>query len=693
MTKAQTIRVAALRGAAAWAIYGIVETAFIVFGPLLRQVLLPGGNGPAISASLTLVALIVYPLVGALLCGLIVALMGHRVLSAADVPALGSALGSLTVAVALGANAVLTNQKIVAAAAIAPIALAILQLRSAWRPQLRMRRPGLMHPFTVIVMLVGTAFIAQPRAYIAPPLRAVLEIVYIAAIVLLAAIVPTVRRRMQPTWASLVVLSCAALASTFLTASSRLTTNAQPIRRARDPRPNIILITLDTVRADHLSVNGYRLDTTPNLRRLAATCATVYPRAISSSNLTLPTHASIFTGQSPRRHGAHQSTSDPLPRPIASTSATLAEILSERGYRTGGIAANFLSAAFGFDRGFVYYECVSPEDFFARTERPYLLRERVRLATVARISPQRREAAFSNAETINARAAIFLGDAARAPQPFFLFLNYMDAHTPYVPPSPFDARFPGKDPEFRWSSYTDIVDDVSVRHSRSVSDRERRHLVSQYDGSIAYLDDQLQKLFDKLKALDAFDNSLIIVTADHGEAFGESDVVGHGRSVYQHQVHVPLIIKYPRSCKAATDDALVSSVDLLPTIVDIAGAPRPPNIEGTSLLRLERTAPRWITSESYTPRGPGFTSTDTRPTEIALFSGTFKEILGAGGASEIYDLATDPNEETNIYGRVALREESATLLALMNDAGSQSLSQPVTDPEVLKRLRALGYLR
>jgi arylsulfatase A-like enzyme len=207
------------------------------------------------------------------------------------------------------------------------------------------------------------------------------------------------------------------------------------------------------------------------------------------------------------------------------------------------------------------------------------------------------------------------------------------------------------------------------------------------------MDVELRQLFDKLEALGLFENSLIIITSDHGEAFGESSILFHGTSVYQHQVHVPLIVKYPRSSAASTVTSLVSSVDLLPTILDVIGAPIPPDVEERS-LRQDSSVSRIIISESYRTRGQGFTSLDGGPDEIAFFSGSFKEILGADGAVELYDLANDPRETTNLYGReTRFADLRTTMVAYMNQDRSHSSTSPMLDREEVKRLRALGYMQ
>jgi arylsulfatase A-like enzyme len=715
----RTIRAAASHGAAVWAIYGIVETAFTVFSPLVRQALfavvptlVPGGRGPGISSTFTAFVLIVYPVVGAVLgASVAVPLVSfgtvRRLLSRADSVTLWSSVGTLTLGLAFGLNALLAKQPSVVPAVVVPIALGMLRLGAAWRPDWRHRWPGLTQPLTIIATLTGTAFLCQRRSYMPALAGRILGFGYTAAALFFAVglyrvwastrLCRAIERRLPRAWVSAMLVAGLVLTWTALAAGfQRPLPQAQSRPGPASDRPNVVLITLDTVRADHLSLYGYSRDTTPNLRRLAATSATVYTRAIASSNCTLPSHASIFTGQSPRRHGAHASPKQPGGFRISERSITLPELLAQDGYRTAGIVANYgnLSPAFGFDRGFSSYECAQYVDFLTLTGRTYLLRELLRDLTAAVIAPERREALYASAKTINSRAARVLESTSRARQPFFLFLNYMDAHTPYVPPAPFDSRFAGRDAAFRWSGYRDLVDEVSVRHVRPLGDRERRHLISQYDGAIAYLDDQLGGLFTTLKALGLFENSLIIVTSDHGEAFGESSIVAHGVSVYQHQVHVPLIIKYPHSSHGAVVDGLVSDVDLLPTILDVIGAPVPQNVEGRSLRHVELLASRWITSESYYPRGAGFTSSDARATEIALYSGFFKQILGAGGGTELYDLSKDPSETMNIYGwRAMPKEWQARLATYMEEARTQSRSNPVTDPEVLERLNALGYIR
>jgi glucan phosphoethanolaminetransferase (alkaline phosphatase superfamily) len=263
--------------------YGIVETLFEVFGPLLRQalfavapVLPPNFSRPFISTRLTAFVLVAYPVVGAFVSASVVMLFfsfRHRALSKADSATLWSAVGSLTLGIAFGVNALFADQAFVALAAVVPIALALLGLRSAWRCDWRSKRLAATRPLTLVLTLVGAAFILQPRPYMSPFIAMTLATGYTAVVLFLGTILrrpwnpiqfhPRFERRLPPSWASVVVLSLAVLGLTLLTNVRPLL--AQAPSHAPDRRPNIVLITMDAVRADHLSVYGYRRDTTPNL--------------------------------------------------------------------------------------------------------------------------------------------------------------------------------------------------------------------------------------------------------------------------------------------------------------------------------------------------------------------------------------------------------------------------------------------
>jgi arylsulfatase A-like enzyme len=700
------------------ATYGITETVFEVLVPWLRRAasgvvpgLTPRSGDLGISPALTALVLILYSSLGAAVCAFVAlgfnsSAVGKRSLSNADRDSLWSGTATLALLVIVVVNAIVTDQSTIAYAAVVPIVLGIATVLSAWRAAWRERWHYFTRPVCSFIALIGaTVILVQPRPYLTRAAANIAASAYVVAAVVTTGYALRVWAAIQSRYGARRWLphaeTRAGLLSITVVLLSYMSPKAAPLHRPQfntrvaTGRPNILLVTMDTVRADHLSAYGYSRSTTPNLLRLATETATLYTHAIASSNTTVATHASIFTGLHPHHHGAHATPQQRVGFSISRTAETLAEILQREGYVTAGIVANAgaLSPPFGFDRGFTSYECVWLTGFWSPV-RTHLLRELVLNLAATILDQSRREGVIARADEIDVRAVRFLRSTQQGRRPFFLFLNYMDAHAPYLPPAPFDRRYPGKDPSFRWRGYANIVDDVFIRRSRHVTAREFQHLTSQYDGAIAYLDDELGRLLDELKAAGLFEDTLIIVTSDHGEAFGESSVVGHGASVYQHQVHVPLIIKYPHQRSAATVHALVSSVDLFPTVLDMAEVAMPRSVDGLSLRHLNASEPRVVISESYFGRGPGSESINGRPAEIALYFGDLKEILGGTGARELYDLAADAGERENVWGHKNLPENWRIEFArIMRDSGARVQTEPVTDPEAMSRLRALGYLR
>lgn len=454
-------------------------------------------------------------------------------------------------------------------------------------------------------------------------------------------------------------------------------------------RPNVVLVTLDTVRADHLSLYGYGEDTTPFLKQLA-TAATFYSQATATSNVTLTTHASMFTGLYGSWHGAFRAPPEfPHGRPLSGRYPTLAEILSANGYRTMAVAANYgyLGPGFGLTRGFETSFLPVP----AVGSGGLFLTHHLRLLVRALLSADELDATYSRAAEINQAVSTLLGHAAQEAAPFFLFVNYMDAHEPYLPPAPFNALFPGRDRTLHARDWRDMQNQV-MRGVRGISPVERRHFVSQYDGAIRYLDSQLDHLISELKNLGLFDNSMIVITSDHGEAFGERNLVAHGFSVYQDQVHVPLIIKYPHQERPRSVSTVVSQVDLMPTVLGTLGFQAPKGAQGKDLRDLEDDASRLVVSESFPFTLFGRTSGKT---ERAVFSGSTKLIALRSGARELYDLSRDPEERQNLYRPDG---DQATALTRFLDQWAARIPPHAADgskldADTLRQLKSLGYIQ
>ena len=455
-------------------------------------------------------------------------------------------------------------------------------------------------------------------------------------------------------------------------------------------RPNILLIVMDTVHADHLAVYGYERDTTPNLRELARD-SMVYTNAISASDITLTSHASLFTGMYPSWHGAY---CDPqnaaYGRAISNRYPTIAELLHSGGYQTTGVAANlYLRADFGLERGFDRFRIPRPVPLLA-AENAFMLRRGLRRGLSLLFDTAQFDRLYALGEDINAELFAELAALSKPGAPAFTFVNYMDAHFPYVPPAPYDMRYPG-----RRSGMTQ--DDLEGEQKVLVSGNGeapgyRPHCVSQYDGGIAYVDHQIGEVVTWLKRRGAYDNTMIVVTSDHGEAFGERHRVGHANSPYQNLLHVALIVKYPHQAHRGTEERPVSLTDVAPTILEAAGIAVPQTMQGRSLTAV---ADRDIFSETFPCPVAHSPDCPNGCTARAIFSWPYKFITTSNGHRELFDLSGDPTESRNLY--VQQPERAAQLagrLSLwMKSMPQQSRETHTLSPEDLRRLKSLGYVQ
>ncbi len=480
----------------------------------------------------------------------------------------------------------------------------------------------------------------------------------------------------------------------LLTLGGAALTNVRPRPRpvasvqARAALPNIVLVTMDTVRADHTSLGGYTRDTTPFLAELAHQ-ATVYADATAPGDMTLSSHASLFTGYYPSWHGAHLAGPKfPFGRPLGNALPTLAGILASHGYRTLAVVANYgyLGPGFGLDRGFGIYEVVRRAIV---NDRAFLRSGVLRLFAIPGCSAEL-DVTFARAEEINAAASALLHTAAAPPQPFFLFLNYMDAHEPYVSPPPFDTLFSGRISGFHHDDYLAAAGEV-MSGKRRLSPAERAHLVSQYDGAIRYIDGRVSEVVSRLKELGVFDRTMIIITSDHGEALGERNLLGHGTSVYQDQVHVPLLIKYPDRREPDVVTQPVSLVDLMPTVLSAVGLETPAGVQGEPLQRLGDPAERPVFSESFAHRG--YKGRFER-VERAIVAKCAKLVVSTRGRPELYDLADDPGETRNLFreGEPRARDLMTRLTEWVRAIPPLGKEAPQLDLDTLRRLKALGYV-
>jgi arylsulfatase A-like enzyme len=416
--------------------------------------------------------------------------------------------------------------------------------------------------------------------------------------------------------------------------------------------PNVLLIILDTVRAQNLSLYGYERATTPNLEEFGRT-GVVFDRAIATAPWTLPSHASILTGRYPHMHSASWE------RPLDDLHPTLAEVLRDRGYRTGGFVANrlFASKRSGLDRGFARYED-QVESPWAAVTTWWLSGDVVQWVRgrLGRHDPWWR----TNAEKINER---FLDWLSRdEPQPFFAFLNYMEAHEPYLPPEPFDLHFSGTRSLY-WTEF-----------NRDYTPGELRQLVDSYDNSLYYLDTQLGRLFAELRARGVLDNTLVVLTSDHGEEFGEHgpNLVSHARTLYAPGVHVPLIVSFPG--RIPVGERVTESVslrDIPATVMDLLGSSSSP-FPGYSLLGAGGRAANAEAglSASLSQVTPGVNWPNAWPAARgamrSIVSGNLHFIVGPEEERELFDLDLDPWEQRNLDDGAAGHPRSEALQAVLD---------------------------
>jgi arylsulfatase A-like enzyme len=408
---------------------------------------------------------------------------------------------------------------------------------------------------------------------------------------------------------------------------------------SRTGSSNVLLLVLDTVRSFSMSAYGYARTTTPTLERLANE-GVRFERAFATSGWTLPSHASMFTGR--YAHEIRTGPGFPLPDGVP----TLAEALTAAGYATGGFVANlnYTSWEHGVGRGFIRYEDypVTPLTLLTSTS---LGRRLFAAQSVRNLVEYYDDEDRKSAATVQQDFLAWLDGLGG--KPFFGFLNYFDAHHPYLPPAPFDTLFgPALPPAYR--PYLPEFDQFSSQEIALAS--------NSYHGAIAYIDRQIDNLIEELRQRDLLDNTLIIITSDHGEHFGDHDLLGHGNSFYRQLLQVPLIMRFPRRIPGASIiSAPVSLRDLPATILDITRIPDDYGIPGTSLIPIvgDSTA-----SVSEVVSGRALT---LAPEVQSLISDGMHYIRKVDGGEELYHIEHDSLEQQSL---VASRDSHSALSAL-----------------------------
>ena len=410
--------------------------------------------------------------------------------------------------------------------------------------------------------------------------------------------------------------------------------------------PNVLLIVLDTVRAESMSLYGYERPTTPFLKSLAEQ-GVVFQWAIAPCSHTLPSHASLFTGRFQYETGANWST------PLGPTYPTLAEVLSSHGYATAGFVANtsVCTTLSGLSRGFGRFEdqITFVGKFFNSSS---IIRFALKQNWIRKLIGYRDLLGRKRVDRITDD---FLRWFDRIPggRPFFAFLNYYDAHQPYLPPEEFDGMF----------GPTDLLGTYLGRYNHGVpcsldntSPKEIQALHNSYDASIAYLDAGLKRLFTELSRRDLLERTFVILVSDHGEEFGEHSVLGHGTDLHIQSIHVPLLLRYPASVpRGITVNKPVSLRDVPATTMEILGLADAGAFPGRSLSRHWTGTDRSqsepgepILSELiYAPWDPEWAPVSKGDMK-SLITGEMHYIRNGDGTEEVYNLRDDPAEHNNL---------------------------------------------
>jgi arylsulfatase A-like enzyme len=335
--------------------------------------------------------------------------------------------------------------------------------------------------------------------------------------------------------------------------------------------PNILFIVIDTLRADHVSSYGYERPTSPNIDSLAQQ-GVLFEAAFSAAPYTAPSHASLLTGHFPHEHGVQWITRKPT---FDGRYPTLPEVLHDRGYRTAAFSANhfWFTREQGFGRGFGRFDDTyrSPVEMAMRTVYGRKIEETI-IKHIFEDYPWR-----TGARGINSSVLHWLKQDSE--RPFFAFLNYFDVHDPYFPPQPYRNKFSAlKNPG-------GIINSYQNRFNPELTSQEVQNEIDAYDGTVSFVDDQIGELLAQIGDLGLGDNLMVIITSDHGEAFGEHGVFLHPNSVYLEEIHVPLVLWQPGVIPAGVRVAQpVSNASLATTIMGLLGEGGQEVFPGQSLV-------------------------------------------------------------------------------------------------------------
>jgi len=477
---------------------------------------------------------------------------------------------------------------------------------------------------------------------------------------------------------------------------------------AKAKGPNILWVVWDTTRADRMSLYGHERETTPFLEEWTAKNARVFENCISTASSTVPSHAGMFTGKLPSEHGSrfgHQWLDD--------AHRTAAELLSDAGYRTFLWAANpHISSHENFQQGFDVERHPWDDETIQSAFRIVLGKvkgdkssELARKLRSGKGTPWMIKAAGELAEP-TLQEWLKESDSE---QPFFAFLNYMEAHRPFVPPQEFRERF--MTPEEIQRSYevdrswTPMWSYTFGLHE--YTDEELAIMAATYDATLAELDALFKSLISSLEASGHLEDTVIILTGDHGEHLGEHHMLDHQYSLYNGLIRVPMIVSYPGRVEVGRDERPVANYDVFPTLLELADIAPPGDFDSSAVSLMSPVADRArlaelpaIFTEPFPPVRKAHPDFDPTPWERrlrAFHKGDYKLIWAENGEHELYNEALDPGEESNLFEAeplVAKRmlDDLHEFARKLQAAAVTGDSDHQRDPAYLEMLKGLGYV-
>ena len=456
----------------------------------------------------------------------------------------------------------------------------------------------------------------------------------------------------------------AAAAASFLSCDVRDRAATAPLER-----PNVLLISIDSLRADHVGALGYHRNTTPAIDALANDGA-LFTRGISSTSWTLPAHAALMTGLLDSAHGVTTTG-----KRLDDSAITLAEAFASAGYRTAGFFGGpFLDPSFGFAQGFdTYVDCSAAGDAGVPVQKRHATSHR------DRTNPEILWNVLRELEGIGE-------------QPFFLFVHFWDVHYDLIPPPRYVEMFdPGYPDRYRGSNFRHDPD-----YREGADETLREHVLALYDGEVLYTDDTIAMLVSALRARGLLDRTLVVVTSDHGDELLDHGDKGHRHTLYQELIRIPILFRLPGRVKPRRVDVPVSITDVAPTILDLAGLEPLPNATGRSLARALETG----ATVSPVPVISELAATGRAQHARSIVAGDDKVIFQSRRKGPIYfDLAADPGERSprnasEVERAEPLLSELDARLAEARELGRRLRIAARADiaSSLGERLRSLGYV-